>query len=217
MVQQTTGIRSLFVGADRSLAERMRLRRWAQLTQEFPDLEKMRVLDLGGTTVFWERSPVRPASVTVINLNAPGEGLPWVTPIQGDACDAPKLVGDEAFDLVFSNSLIEHLGGHAQRLGFAEVVRSLAPRYAVQTPYRYFPVEPHWVFPGMQFLPLNLRNWLAPRWPLGHTHGWPAAEAEEEVMFTELLSLTEMRTYFPDAHIVWERLAGLRKSMTAFR
>jgi hypothetical protein len=217
MAQQTSGIRRLFVGTDRSLAERMRRRRWARLTEEFPDLEKMRVLDLGGTTLFWERSPVRPASVTVINLNESRKSLSWVKPILGDACDAPELVGDEEFDLVLSNSLIEHLGGHAQRLRFAEVVRAMTPHYAVQTPYRYFPVEPHWVFPGMQFLPLKVRNWIAPRWPLGHTRGWPAAKAEEEVMFTELLSLTEMRTYFPDAHIAWERLAGVRKSMTAFR
>jgi hypothetical protein len=195
----------------------MRLRRWARLTEEFPDFQNMRVLDLGGTTLFWVRSPVRPKSVTVINLNAPGDGLPWVRPILGDACDADGLVGDEEFDLVFSNSLIEHLGGHLKRASFADVVRSMAPNYAVQTPYRYFPVEPHWVFPGMQFLPLSFRSWLAPRWPLGHTHGWAAPEAREEVMFTELLSVTAMRTYFPDAHIVWERFAGLPKSMTAFR
>ena len=214
---QTIGVRSWFVGADRSLAERMRLRRWARLTEEFPDIENMRVLDLGGTSIFWARSPVRPKSVTVINLNEPGDGLPWVRPIEGDACDAGNLVGDEGFDLVISNSLIEHLGGHSKRVTFAEVVRSMAPHYAVQTPYRYFPIEPHWVFPGMQFLPLNVRSWLAPRWRLGHTHGWPAPDAHNEVLFTELLSLTEMRSYFPDGRIVWERLAGLPKSMTAFR
>ena len=27
----------------------------------------------------------------------------------------------------------------------------------MQTPYRYFPIEPHWLFPGMQFLPLPVR------------------------------------------------------------
>jgi hypothetical protein len=216
-MSQTTGVRSWFVGSDRSLAERSRRRRWSRLTEEFPDFEELRVLDLGGTTLFWVRAPVRPKSVTVVNLNAPGDGLPWVKPILGDACEADKLVGDEEFDLVFSNSLIEHLGGHLQRSKFASVVRSMAPRYAVQTPYRYFPVEPHWVFPGMQFLPLTVRSWLAPRWPLGHTHGWAAPEARDEVMFTELLSVTDMRTYFPDARIAWERVAGLPKSMTAYR
>src|SRR5262245_2310164 len=103
MVQETAGIRSLFVGTDRSLAERMRRRRWARLTKEFPDLEKMRVLDLGGTATFWARSPVHPVSVTVVNLDLPGEGPSWVKPIQGDACDAAKLVGDQEFDVVFSN------------------------------------------------------------------------------------------------------------------
>jgi hypothetical protein len=126
-------------------------------------------------------------------------------------------VGSQRFDVVLSNSLIEHLGGHRQRARFAAVVRKMAPRYVVQTPYRYFPIEPHWVFPGMQFLPIAARNWLAPRWPLGHTHGWPGEDAREEVMSIELLSVAQMREYFPDARIVWERFMGVPKSMTACR
>lgn len=195
----------------------MRQRRWARIVEVFPDFGSLRVLDLGGTTRFWSRAPVKAKSVTVINLEAPGDGLPWVRPILGDACHARELTGTETFDLVFSNSLIEHLGGHFQRARFAEVVRTMAPRYAVQTPYRYFPLEPHWLFPGMQFLPVSARSWLAPRWPLGHTHGWPAAQAKEEAMSVELLSLTDMGAYFPDARILWERILGLPKSMTAVR
>jgi hypothetical protein len=71
-VPQTSGVRSCFVGPDSSLSERMRLRRWERLRTELPDLETMRVLDLGGTTLYWARSPVRPRSVTVINLKEPG-------------------------------------------------------------------------------------------------------------------------------------------------
>lgn len=198
------------------MSERMRLRRWMTLMHEFPDLEQMRVLDLGGTTASWSKAPVRPKSVTIINLREPEEA-PWAHPIRGDACDAPRLVNGERFDLVFSNSLIEHLGGHAARARFAEATRSLAPRYVVQTPYRYFPVEPHWLFPAMQFLPLNARAWLARRWPVGQTYGWEANQALDEVMFTELLCLTSMQVYFPDASIHWEYFAGLRKSMTAIR
>jgi len=213
----TARLRNYFVVGDDSLGQKMRLRRWARLKQEFPDLEEMRVLDLGGTTVFWSRAPVKPKAVTVINLGAAGEGLPWVTPIEGDACDAPKLVRGETFDLVFSNSLIEHLGGHRQRSTFAEVTRSMAPHYIVQTPYRYFPIEPHWIFPGQQFLPRKMQAWLAPRWPLAHTYGWPPDQARDEVMSTELLSLTDMRTYFPDARVVWERFLGVPKSLTMIR
>jgi hypothetical protein len=216
-VGTATRIRSRLIFADDSLAQRLRRRRWRRLLEHVPDFAQMRVLDLGGTTIFWTSAPVRPKSVTLINLNDPGSGRPWIRPITGDAGDAPELVRDETFDLVFSNSLIEHLGGHYQRLRFSEVVRSMAPRYVVQTPYRFFPVEPHWLFPGMQFLPTRVRSWLAPRWPLGHTYGWPQPQATNEVMSIDLLSVTEMRTYFPDARIVWERFAGLPKSMTAIR
>jgi hypothetical protein len=36
-------------------------------------------------------------------------------------------------------------------------------------------------------------------------------------MSTELLSLTDMRTYFPDARVVWERFLGVPKSLTMIR
>lgn len=53
------------------------------------------------------------------------------------------------------NSPLEHVGGgHERRLRFAESVHALADRHRVQTPYRYFPIKPHWLAPGMQFLPV---------------------------------------------------------------
>ena len=216
-VVQGRGVRELFVGADHSLAERTRLRRWRDILAKFPDFAQMRVLDLGGTSIFWRRAPVRPKSVVVINLGDPGQSLSWLRPVVGDAIEAPSLTQGETFDLVMSNSLIEHLGGHLQRKRFAEVVRAMAPRYMVQTPYRYFPIEPHWVFPGMQFLPAAARMWLAPRWPLGHTRNWAPEKAREEALFTELLGKAEMRSYFPDATIKVERFLGLPKSLMAFR
>ena len=182
-----------------------------------PRLAELRVVDLGGTTVWWSRAPVRPRHVTVVNLYEPGEGFAGLTAIKGDALRADELLRGEDFDLVFSNSLIEHLGGDPARRRFAEVVASLAPRYVVQTPYRYFPVEQHWMFPGFQFLPKSVRSYLAPRWPLGHTRGWEPRAAAEEVASIELLSASEMREYFPEAHLVWERVMGVPKSMIAIK
>lgn len=175
------------------------------------------MVDLGGTAVWWSRAPVRPRHVTVVNLYEAGGDFPGVTTIEGDALRADELLRGEEFDLVFSNSLIEHVGGHGPRRRLADVVVSLAPGYLVQTPYRYFPVEPHWMFPGFQFLPMSARFYLAPRWPLGHTYGWAPDASADEVMSTELLSASEMRRYFPDAEIVWERVAGMPKSMTAIK
>lgn len=211
------GLRGLFVGRDRSLAERLRLRRWELIQAELPELPEMNVLDLGGTLSWWMRAPVRPGHVTVVNLEVNDEDKPWLTAIVGDACQAESLFPGQSFDLVFSNSLIEHVGGHNARRALARCIRSLAPRYFVQTPYRYFPVEPHWVFPAMQFLPLPVRRSIAPRWPLGHTRGWDTREALDEVMSTELIGATEMRTYFPDGRLRWERVLGIPKSMVVIR
>jgi hypothetical protein len=211
-------VRGLFVETDNSVAERMRLRRWAFIREHFPELEHMKILDLGGTASWWRRAPVMPEHVTTVNLRKPeGVDMPGLTSIVGDACHADELLSGQMFDLVLSNSLIEHVGGHSQRVRLAEVIRALAPRYLVQTPYRYFPVEPHWVFPGMQFMPTRLQGYIAPRWPLGHTRGWTADKALSEVMFTELIGIPEMKAYFPDAKLYWERFCGLRKSMTVIR
>ncbi|MEI6506629.1 MAG: methyltransferase type 11, partial [Planctomycetota bacterium] len=121
------------------------------------------------------------------------------------------------FDLVFSNSLIEHVGGHASRLELAEAVRDLAPRHWVQTPYRYFPLEPHWLFPGMQFMPAAARVQIAAHWPLSHTKPESVQAARRDVLWTELLSTTEMRDLFPESILLHERVAGLTKSLIAVK
>jgi hypothetical protein len=211
-------IRGLFVNKETSLAARMRLRRWELVRAQFPELSEMKVLDLGGTMDWWVRAPILPQHVTIVNLEIDeGSEAPWLTTTMGDACRADSLLAGQSFDLVFSNSLIEHVGGHSARCALAHAIRSLAPRYFVQTPYRYFPVEPHWLFPAMQFLPVPVRRYIAPRWPLGHTRGWDPEHSFKEVMSTELIGAAEMRTYFPDGQLFWERFLGLPKSMVVSR
>src|SRR5262249_28091422 len=115
------------------------------------------------------------------------------------------------------NSVIEHVGGHERRMRFAEAVRSLADGYWVQTPYRYFPVEPHWVAPGAQYLPVALRMQVVRRWPLLHSRPTNRADALRVVFGTELLDRTQMRYYFPDAVVAGERIVGLTKALVAIR
>ena len=190
--------------------------------ESFPSIARMRVVDLGGTTDWWQRSPLRPAHVTVVNLFEPGaSSSPWLTPVTGDACAAVDVLSSVGlateFDLVFSNSLIEHVGGHAMRLRLAEQVHQLAPQHWVQTPYRYFPLEPHWLFPLMQFLPIATRTRVAQNWPLVHTRPASRAAAQNSVQWTELLSVSEMVGYFPGSTIHREHTAGLVKSIVAIR
>jgi len=215
------GLHSLrwrLVDAPDSWGERRRNRRWSWFTETFPELAEMSVLDLGGRVDTWERAPVRASHVHVVNLEPLPVDLPgWAEADHADACALPETIAKRHYDLVFSNSVIEHVGVHERRLRFAEAVRSLADAYWVQTPYRYFPVEPHWVAPGMQFLPVAVRTSLAHRWPLSHTKPRDRADALDSVLWTELLDRTQLRHYFPDATLRAERIAGLTKSLIAVR
>jgi len=200
---------------DGSLTHRCRQRRDEEFGRRFPDLTDMRVLDLGGTAISWRVLPLRPSSVTLVNLDQAEEPAEsWMNVVHADACTG----GFGKYDLVFSNSLMEHLSGHARRQQFAEVVQESAPSWWIQTPYRYFPIEPHWFFPCFQFLPFRARLMICQHWNTLHV---PAvkdtAKAAEMVASVELISATEMRMYFPDSEIWFERIAGLPKSLISIR
>ena len=174
----------------------------------------MRVLDLGGTPSFWRASPVRPERVTLVNTNrhlhADEE---WLELRVADACE-PGL-DSERFDLVVSNSVLEHVGGAERRKQLADVVISLSERYWVQTPNRNFPIEPHWLFPGFQFLPFEAKVLVTQTWPFGHRRTRRRRDAERLVRGVELIDATEMRRLFPQADLWIERFAGLPKSLVA--
>ncbi|MGH2981405.1 MAG: class I SAM-dependent methyltransferase [Solirubrobacterales bacterium] len=128
-------------------------------------------------------------------------GYPGRRFVRGDARALPFADGE--FGIAYSNSLVEHLDpGDRER--FADEIRRVADRYWVQTPNRYFPVEPHVLLPGFQFLPEGARRRL---WRLG----MPRTPYEP----IELLGAAELRELFPDAVILRERFAGLTKSLIA--
>lgn len=199
-----------------SLSGRARDRRWRWLADTFPELPAMRVLDLGGRAENWEAAPVLPREVVLLNLET--STTPAAKPftrINGDALSPPPDIGQ--FDLVYSNSVIEHLGGYTQRRMFADTVKRFAPWHWVQTPYRYFPLEPHWLFPGFQSMPLAAKAFICQRWTLGHRQSVDQLTAVEQALEVELLSKTEMRHLFGASSIIVERVLGLPKSLIAVR
>jgi hypothetical protein len=156
--------------------------------------------------------------VHVVNLEPEPEDLPdWIRADRADATALPPTIIGAHYDLVFSNSVIEHVGGHVQRLRFADAIHKLGDRHWVQTPYRYFPIEPHWLFPGFQFLPLTIRAEISRRWPLVHTQSPNRGEGLRAAMSVELLSRTEMAVYFPDSEICTERMLATTKSLIAIK
>jgi hypothetical protein len=212
-------IRDRLVDSPDSVGARFRRRRWEMIQAEFPDLANMSVVDLGGEAETWRRAPVQPKQVCVVNLVVP-PGSPvieGVEVVEGNACDLPESVTSRTFDVVFSNSVLEHVGGHLNRVAFAASVERLAPYHWVQTPYRYFPIEPHYLFPLFQHLPAATRGAVARRWQLVHSPSADPRDALAGVLEVELVSQTELRYYFPDSRLLRERVGPFIKSIIAVK
>jgi hypothetical protein len=202
-----------------SLAARLRRRRFAlfqSLLSRVPG--HVHILDVGGTPDFWRvmgfsRSNV---SVTLLNRSAAAADSDAAHSVVGDARDMREFA-DRQFDVVFSNSVIEHVGTYEDQRAMASEVRRIGRRYFVQTPNRRFPIEPHFLFPGFQFLPVSLRAWLLARHDLGwYTKAVSYEAALQEVTAIRLLSETEFRGLFPEGRLYKERFFGLTKSFTIY-
>jgi hypothetical protein len=173
------------------------------------------ILDVGGTPFNWSLLP-DPPMVILLNISMPSspklqKNFQWVV------ADARKLPfkGDE-IEIVYSNSVIEHLGDIDSQKEFAEECRRVGCQYFIQTPNRKFPIEPHYIAPFIHWLPREWRKRLARNFTLW---GWVTRPSKEDcdsrVNEIRLLDETEIRMLFSDAEILYERTFGLVKSIIA--
>lgn len=204
-----------------SLATKWRMERFALFQSFISSLNKpINILDAGGTELFWKRMGFPQASdARIVLLNTEKvnvENRNFVSVVD-DARDMSKF-GDKEFDVVFSNSTIEHVGGYDEQCQMAEEMRRVGKRYFLQTPNRFFPIEPHFLFPFFQFLPLRVRVFLVRRFDLGfYGHGdISEQEAMGVVGSIRLLTERELRNMFPGGTIYKEKLFGLTKSLIVY-
>jgi 2-polyprenyl-3-methyl-5-hydroxy-6-metoxy-1,4-benzoquinol methylase len=123
---------------------------------------------------------------------------------------------DDEFDIVYSNSVIEHVGDFTAMHRMAREIRRVGKRHFVQTPNKYFPVEPHFVFPAFQFLPKPLQLGLVQNFQLGWMDREPdKARAAAIIDSIHLLSLRDMKVLFPTSGIRPEKTLGMTKSFIA--
>ena len=214
-----------------SLSARFRARRNVRLKALIRRLAdqrpgQFRILDLGGRPEYWTAIGVDfldevDARIDCANLYAgeldPRLGTDRVSLIVGNAC-AMEL-GDNSYDFVHSNSVIEHVGRFSDMTAFAGEVRRLAPSYYVQTPYYWFPIDPHFYrIPAFHWMPAPMQVALLRRFKLGYSA--PVKDigvTTERVESRSILSGGQFRYLFPDAKHEFERFAGLPKSMIAVR
>lgn len=214
-----------------SLGSRFRRRRAENIRAIIDSIYKEKgrceILDVGGTFNYWINVDYnflrsRNSHITLINLeyyqdhkNSEFRNIfdsKTANFLEYEKFD-PKL-----YDLIHSNSVIEHVGDRDSVEKFAELVRRYGQRYFIQTPNFWFPIEGHFGLPFVQFLPDRWMAWLLTRTQCGHVDRCQTMqEALTIVRGIRLLTGREMRKLFPDATIKREWFGLFVKSFMAIR
>lgn len=185
-----------------------------------PPNRPLKVLDVGGTPQYWEA--LRPTwgdlklEITIANIDD-DQPMAGYTKIRSDARSMSGLK-DNSFDIIHSNSVIEHVGEYSDQAAMAAEIRRLAPHYYVQTPNFGFPIEPHFRMPFFHWLPETMRASMLVRWrQIGFRRAETLERAMALVQEIHLLTGRHMAHLFPDAKIRRERVGPFVKSLIAIR
>jgi Methyltransferase domain len=182
--------------------------------------EETTILDVGGSALIWEFVKVRP-QLTFLNLppaiqDGRGSGLL----VAGDGRMLPFR--DQSFDIVFSNSTIEHVGTFSDQRNFANEIARVGKKFWVQTPNRRFPFEMHVMLPFVHFLPPRWQRSVVTRftgWEIlvPHTKDMRRDYLKHFLTELRLLDVADLRSLFPHARIARERFFGMPKSLIAYK
>ena len=149
-----------------SVSLRSRKRKLELLLDELSPTAETTVLDVGadelgfgdsdgcGTLNFFEELYPWPERITALGLHD-GAGFraryPSIRYVQGNALELP--FDDGAFDVVFSNAVIEHVGGRDEQRRFVSEALRVGRSVFLTTPNRRFPLEVHTRLPLVHWLP----------------------------------------------------------------
>jgi ubiquinone/menaquinone biosynthesis C-methylase UbiE len=178
------------------------------------------LLDVGGGNYFWDMVATRydkTINITILNLLTDGFGYNNnINYIQANALTLPFK--DQSYDIVFSNSLLDHLRTFDNQKKVANEIRRVGKRYFVQTINRNFLIEPHYWTPLIHFLPKRFQKKLIRNFTLWGIMNRPDNELINNLV-DEIIPSTEkeFKELFPEAHIIHEKWCGLTKSFMAVK
>ena len=183
--------------------------------------DHFKILDIGGDIQYWKNIGWQHPACKIHLLNLYESKVPENETHQfsssvGNGLSLEYKKGE--VDLIFSNSVIEHVGSYANQQIFAGEVRRVSDKYIVQTPSIWFPLEPHSLIPLFQFLPHPIRASLIMTFninyfPKAKTYKAAIKVSHSTLMFTH----KRFKQLFPEAEIQVERFLGIPKSYTAIK
>lgn len=193
---------------------RFRPKRAKFIAEQFPELNdpNFTVLDVGGGFYPWEILQPK-ARVKILNLDPP-KNLPANHQWEFIVGDGTQLTfPDKSFDLVFSSSVIEHVGDWQAQQAFASEMLRVGKKIYFQTPNKWFPIEPHLIAPIIHWFPFAVTRCLIRYFSIW---GWVNKPTQKRIdefwASTRLLSRSEVKALFPNCEIRCERVLGLAKS-----
>lgn len=177
-----------------------------------------RILDVGGYVGNWEGAPIT-SKITVLNLSFPPASRPISTRFTSKVGDGRKMeFADQSFDILFSNSVIEHVGSFEDQKRFAAEARRVGKQIFVQTPNRWFFIEPHFVAFFVHYLPRPIAKRLLPIFSVrGIFQRGDNIDLKQLAEEVRLLSYWEFQQLFFDCEIHREKWFGMTKSFIAIR
>lgn len=201
-----------------SLGNKFRQKRILLFKEKLNQLPKpVKILDVGGNQDFWVNAGLQndqDVQITILNLEVQDVKYDNFVSVSGNATNLSEYKSNE-FDIAFSNSVIEHLySGENQKKMADEIIRVGTYHY-VQTPNKYFIIEPHYLIPFFQFIPKRIRFWILTKTRLSRFRKWPKKNAQQYLDEIVLLSENDMRKFFPSSRIWKEKFFWMTKSFTA--
>ena len=183
--------------------------------------DHFKILDIGGDIQYWKNIGWQHPACKIHLLNLYESKVPENETHQfsssvGNGLSLEYKKGE--VDLIFSNSVIEHVGSYENQQIFAGEVRRVSDKYIVQTPSIWFPLEPHSLIPLFQFLPHPIRALLIMTFNINY---FPKAKTYKEAIkvshSTLMFTHKRFKQLFPEAEIQVERFLGIPKSYTAIK
>ena len=200
-----------------SLGNQFREKRFSFFLNKINKMQKpVTILDVGGKVNFWVNRGLAGDTkyeITLINIEKEKSNYTNINLLAGNATDLSQF-NDKSIDIVHSNSVIEHLYNYKNQSRMASEIVRVGKKYIVQTPNKYFFLEPHYLLPFFQFLPKKIQYKVLTKTKLSRLKKWDKNFAKQYIAEIRLLSLKEMKVLFPNSKIYFEKFLGMNKSFT---
>ncbi len=201
-----------------------RERKMERFYEAFKPDEKTRILDVGAEIAF---SAVRglqlidfyqwPHNLTALNIDETHIGrvkekYPDINAVVGDACHLP--FEDNAFDIIYSNAVIEHVGDYRRQRQMAQEIMRVGKNWFVTTPNRWYPFEFHLRLPMVTWLPFH--GYLTAGQIVSYNHvqrKYKFFQRRHEHL--RLMSESEMKACFPQSRIIMQRITFMPETIIA--